>query len=102
MGERANEREELEEEGEAEDLKGERAGEREGLGDEQPGEEQNDEVMEEGQAPETEYQTIELAELLTEPQRKERRERQEVKIPERKPLGAECDIQLPDAPPPVL
>jgi hypothetical protein len=100
--ERANEREELEEEGEAEDLKGKRAGEREGLGDEQPGEEQNDEVMEERQAPETEYQTIELAKLLTEPQRKERRERQEVKIPERKPLGAECDIQLPDAPPPVL
>jgi hypothetical protein len=100
--ERAGEREDLEEEGEAEDLKGERAGEREGLGDEQPGEEQNDEVMEEGQALETEYQTIELAELLTEPQRKERRERQEVKIPERKPLGAECDIQLPDAPPPVL
>jgi hypothetical protein len=53
--ERANEREELEEEGEAEDLKGERAGERKGLGDEQPGEEQNDEVVEEGQAPETEY-----------------------------------------------
>jgi hypothetical protein len=100
--ERTGEREELEEEGEAEDLKGERAGEREGLGDEQPGEEQNDEVMEEGQAPETEYQTIELAELLTEPQRKERRERQKVKIPERKPLGVECDIQLPDAPPPVL
>jgi hypothetical protein len=119
---RAGEREELEEEGEAEDLKGEREGEREGLVDEQPGEEQNDEVMEEGQAPETEYQTIELAELLTEPQRKERRERQEVKIPERKPLGADIqlpardilhthiiparlwgrDIQLPDAPPPVL
>jgi hypothetical protein len=100
--ERAGECEELEEEGEAEDLKGKRAGEREGLGDEQPGEEQNDEVMEEGQAPETEYQTIELAELLTEPQRKERRERHEVNIPERKPLGAECDIQLPNASPPVL
>jgi hypothetical protein len=94
--ERAGECEEKEEEGEAEDLKGERAGEREGLGDEQPGEEQNDEVMEEGQAPETEYQTIELAELLRNPQRKERRERQEVKIPEREPLGAECNIQLPD------
>jgi hypothetical protein len=57
--------------------------------------------MEEGQAPETVYQTIELAELLTGPQRKERRERQEVKIPEREPLDAERDIQLPDAPPPA-
>jgi hypothetical protein len=81
--ERTDAREKLEEEGEAVELKGERAGEREGLGDEQLGGEPNDEVMEEGQAPETEYQTIELAELLTGPQRKERRERQEVKIPER-------------------
>jgi hypothetical protein len=38
---------------------------------------------------------------LTGPQRKERRERQEVKISEREPLGAERDIQLPDAPPPA-
>jgi hypothetical protein len=91
----------VEEEGEAVVLKGERAGERERLGDEQLGEEPNDEVMEEGQAPETEYQTIELAELLTGPQRKERRERQEVKIPERELLDAERDIQLPDAPPPA-
>jgi hypothetical protein len=58
--------------------------------------------MEEGQAPKTEYQTIELAEsVLTGPQRKERRERQEVKIPERELLDAERDIQLPDAPPPA-
>jgi hypothetical protein len=77
--ERTDAREELEEEGEAV-LKGERAGERKRLGDEQLGKEPNDQVMEEGQAPETEYQTIELAELLTGPQRKERRERQGVKI----------------------
>jgi hypothetical protein len=99
--ERADAREELEEEGETVVLKGERAGERERLGDEQLGEEPNDEVMEEGQAPETEYQTIEMAELLTGPQRKERRERQEVKISERELLDAERDIQLPDAPPPA-
>jgi hypothetical protein len=99
--ERTDAREELEEEGEAVVLKGERAGERERLGDEQLGKEPNDQVMEEGQAPETEYQTIELAELLTGPQRKERRERQGVKIPERELLDAERDIQLPDAPPPA-
>jgi hypothetical protein len=94
--ERTDAREESEEEGEAVVLKGERARERERLG-----EELNDEVMEEGQAPETEYQTIELAELLTGPRRKERRERQGVKIPEQKLLDAKRDIQLPDAPPPA-
>jgi hypothetical protein len=94
-------RKDLGKEGEAVVLKGERAGERERLGDEQLGEELNDEVMEEGQAPKTQYQTIELAELLTGPQRKERRERQGVKIPERELLDAERDIQLPDAPPPA-
>jgi hypothetical protein len=99
--ERMDAHEELEEEGEAVVLKGERAGERERLGDEQLGKEPIDQVMEEGQAPETEYQTIELAELLTGPQRKERRERQGVKIPERELLDAERDIQLPDAPPPA-
>jgi hypothetical protein len=99
--ERTDAREELGEQGEAVVLKGERAGERERLGDEQLGEEPNDEVMEEGQAPETEYQTIELAELLTGPQRKEKRERQGVKIPERERLDVERDIQLPDAPPPA-
>jgi hypothetical protein len=65
--ERTDAREELGEQGEAVVLKGERAGERERLGDEQLGEEPKDEVMEEGQAPETEYQTIKLAELLTGP-----------------------------------
>jgi hypothetical protein len=102
-GERADEHEGSEEgeEKEAEKVKGKRAGEREGLGEEPPREEQEEEMMEEGQAPEAEYQTIELAELLTGPQRKERRERQEVKISEREPLGAERDIQLPDAPPPT-
>jgi hypothetical protein len=43
-----------------------------------------------------------LAELLTGPQRKERRERQGVKIPERELLDAERDIQLPNDPPPAL
>jgi hypothetical protein len=102
-GERADEHEGSEEgeEKEAKNLTGERAGEREGLGEEPLREEQEEEMMEEGQAPETEYQTIELAELLTGPQRKERRERQEVKISEREPWGAKRDIQLPDAPPPA-
>jgi hypothetical protein len=90
--ERTDAREELGKQGEAVVLKGERAGERKRLGDEQLGEEPNDEVMEEGQMPQTEYQTIELAELLTGPQRKERRERQGVKIPEWERLDAERDI----------
>jgi hypothetical protein len=94
--ERTDAREGLEEEGGAGVLKSERAGERKRLG-----EEQSDEVMEEGQAPESGYQTIELAELLTGPQRRERRERKGVKIPERGPLDADRDIQLPDAPPPA-
>jgi hypothetical protein len=57
--------------------------------------------MEEGQAPESEYQTIELMELLTGPQRRERREKTEVKIPEQKLLNEDRDIQLPDVPPPA-
>jgi hypothetical protein len=103
-GERADAHEGSEEgeEKEAKKSKGERAGEREGLGEEPLREEQEEEMMEGGQAPKTEYQTIELAELLTGPQRKKRRERHEVNISEWEPLGAERDIQLPDAPPPAL
>jgi hypothetical protein len=56
---RTEAREELEEEGAPVGLKGERADERE-----RRVEESEDEVMEEGQAPEPEYQTIELMELL--------------------------------------
>jgi hypothetical protein len=88
--------EELEEEGEPVGLKGERADERE-----QRVKELEDEVMEEGQVPKPEYQTIELMELLTGPQRRERREKTGVKIPERKFLNEDRDIQLPDAPPPA-
>ena len=94
--ERTDAREELEEEREAVGLKDERAGERE-----RSAEEPTDEMMEEGQAPEPEYQTIELAELLTGTQRNERRERTEFKIPERGLLNVDRDIQLPDAPPPA-
>jgi hypothetical protein len=57
--------------------------------------------MEEGQAAKPEYQTIELMELLTGAQRRERREKTGVKIPERKLLNEDRDIQLPDAPPPA-
>jgi hypothetical protein len=95
--ERTDARKELEEEGEPVGLKGERAGERE-----RRIEELEDEVMEEGQAPKPEYQTIELMELLTGPQRRERREKTRVKIPERKLLNVDRDIQLRDAPPPAL
>jgi hypothetical protein len=45
---------------------------------------EEDEVMEEGQAPEPEYQTTELMGLLTGAQRRERREKTGVKIIERK------------------
>jgi hypothetical protein len=102
-GERAGEREGLVEgeEREAETLKGERAGEREGSEDEPPREEQEDERMEEGQEQETEYESLELRELLTGPPKKELGGRQEVKSPELKPSEAERDIQLPDAPPPA-
>jgi hypothetical protein len=93
-GERAREREGLleGEEREAETLKGKRAGERKGPEEKRPRGEQDEEMMEEGQAQETEYQTIELVELLTRTQGKERGERQHVKIPERKPSEAERDI----------
>jgi hypothetical protein len=94
--ERMDAREELEEEGEAVGLKGERACERK-----RRVEESIDEVMEEGQGPERGYQTIELVELLTGTQRKERRERTGVRIPERELLNVDRDIQLPDAPPPA-
>jgi hypothetical protein len=57
--------------------------------------------MEEGQAPKPEYQTIKLMELLTGAQRRERREKTGVKIPEQKLLNKNRDIQLPDAPPPA-
>jgi hypothetical protein len=60
-----------------------------------------DEVKKEGQAPEPEYQTIKLMELLTGPQRRERREKTGVKIPERKLLNEDRGIQLPDAPLPA-
>jgi hypothetical protein len=58
--ERTEAREELEKGGEPVGLKGERADERK-----RRVKESEDEVMEEGQAPEPEYQTIELMELLT-------------------------------------
>jgi hypothetical protein len=94
--ERTEAREELKEEGKPVGLKGERAGERE-----RRVEESEDEVMEEGQAPEPEYQTIKLMELLTGAQRRERREKTGVNIPERKLLNEDRDIQLRDAPPPA-
>jgi hypothetical protein len=86
----------LKEGGEPVGLKGERAGERE-----RRVKESEDEVMEEGQAPKPEYQSIELMELLTGAQRRERREKAGVHIPERKLLNEDRDIQLPDAPPPA-
>jgi hypothetical protein len=94
--ERTEAREELEEEGEPTGLKGEHAGERERIV-----EESEDEVMEEGQAPEPEYQTIEMMKLLMGAQRRERREKTGVKILERKLLNEDRDIQLPDAPSPA-
>jgi hypothetical protein len=94
--ERMEAREELGKGGEPIGLKGERTGERE-----RRVEESEDEVMEKGQAPEPEYQTIELMELLTGAQRRERREKAGVNIPEQKLLNEDRDIQLPDAPPPA-
>lgn len=93
---------EKEEKGEEKGLEDEHPVEGERPGEGRPRENGDEEMMEEGQAPKTEFESVELLDLLTRPQKEERSGHQEeIKIRGLRPLEEGHDVQLPDAPPPA-
>jgi hypothetical protein len=83
--------------------KDERSGEREVTKEERPKWEHDEEIMEEGQPPETEYESVELVELLKGPKRKSGASTQRLKLQGQGFYKlAKRDIELPDALPPPL